>query len=183
MLLTFLFSYDKALEAAKKYEEESGALECQGGGSAHGIIELIYRLHASRLKVLLKAVRKSKDERNMAEIEALKLTEVYWHDRSNDTNVERKVKDTRERIWAVLCDIVECMVYCRREQTFFHRSVYRHAQALLWAPLFHDPDGSIKEGSNATVPAYKSYKLRGLSSGSCAASAEAILNSLFDKKR
>ncbi len=176
-------SYNKALLAAKRYEKEHGHLDSQGGGSAHGIHEMIYRLHASRLKILLRAVRKSKDERTMAEIEALKLTEMYWYEESNDRNIDRKVKEVRERVWAVLADIVDCMVYCRREQTFFHRSVYRHAQALLWAPLFHDPDGAVNKGSNGVVPAYKSYKLRGLSSGSCAASAEVILNSLFDKKR
>lgn len=128
---------------------------------------------------MLRAVRKSKHERHFAEIEALKLTEDYWHEKSN---FERK-EDVRERVWLVLADIVDCMVYCRREQPFFHRSVYRHAQALLWAPLFHDPDGAVKKGSNAVVPAHKSYKLRGLNSGSCAFSAEAIINSLFDKKR
>ena len=132
---------------------------------------------------MLRAVRKNKDERHLAEIEALRLTEVYWYEESNDVYAGRKEEDVRERIWVVLADIVECMVYCRREQPFFHRSVYRHAQALLWAPLFHDPNGAVKKGSSAVVPAHKSYKLRGLNSGSCASSAEAIINSLFDKKR
>ena len=169
--------------AAEKYEKENGALEVQGGGSEHGILEMIYRLHASRLKVLLCAVRKSNGERNSAEIEALKITERHWFEQPQEGSIESKGNDVRERMWVVLADIVECMVHCRREQPFFHRSIYRHAQALLWAPLFHEPDIPALDGSLATVPAHKSYRLRGLSSGSCAKSAEAILNSLFDKKR
>lgn len=169
--------------AAQKYEEKHGTMDIQAGGSAHGIIELIYRLHASRLKVLLRAIRKPQDEREMAETEALVITEAHWFEQPKNPTSECKVQNIRERVWAILADIVESMVHCRREQSFFHRSVYRHAQALLWAPLFHDPDGSIKDGSLATVPAHKSYRLRGLNSGSCAKSAEALLNSLFDKKR
>lgn len=170
--------------AAQKYEKEHGKmLDSQGGGSAHGIVELIYRLHASRFKILLCAIRKSKDERDLAETEALEMTEAYWFEQPKDSSIEGKVQNTRERIWSVLADIVESMVYCRREQAFFHRSIYRHAQALLWAPLFHDPNGSIHDGSFAVIPANKSYRLRGLSSGSCAKCAGARLYSLFDKKR
>jgi hypothetical protein len=178
-----LISYHKALGAAHEFEKEYGIIDVQGGGSAHGIIEIIYRLHASRLKVLLCAIKKSRTERNFAEIEALRVTESHWFEERESTREHPLPNDVRERIWNVLTDIVQSMVFCRKEQPFFHRSIYRHAQALLWAPLFHDPDGYIKVGSLAAVPAHKSYRLRGLSSGSCVKSAEAILNSLFDKKR
>ncbi len=165
---------------AQKYEIDNGSIEVQGGGSAHGILEMSYRLHASRLKSLLRAVRSSKNGRDFAENEALRITELHWFE---PDSIQSKDSSIRERIWVVLADIIECMAHCRREQPYFHRSVYRHAQALLWAPLFHDPEGFVQSGSLAVVPAHKSYRLRGLSSGSCATSAEAILNSLFDKKR
>jgi len=180
-----LESYNKAMLALQNYEKQNGSLDIQAGGSAHGILEMIYRLHASRLKILLSAVKKAKYEREMAEIEALNITESFWFEKPKLVSNEARESnaDIRERVWAVLADIVESMVHCRREQSFFHRSIFRHAQALLWAPLFHDPDGFVQDGSLALVPAHKSYRLRGLSSGSCAKSADAILNSLFDKKR
>lgn len=143
---------------------------------------MIYRLHASRLKVLLHAVRKSRSERVEAVKEALRITESYWFE-PKETVVECDKSDISQRIWAVLADIIESMAHCSKEQPFFHRSNYRHAQALMWAPLFHDPNGAIQQGSMSVVPAHKSYRLRGLSSGSCAMSAETILNALFDKKR
>jgi hypothetical protein len=49
--------------------------------------------------------------------------------------------------------------------------------------MLNDPYGALHEGSLSTVSATKSYKLRGLNSGSCANSAEAIISQLFDKKR
>jgi len=71
----------------------------------------------------------------------------------------------------VLADVVGAMAYCRRERQYFHRSVYRQAQALMWAPLFDNPDSAVKDGSLAVVTASKSYKVRGLNSGPCVNSA------------
>ena len=165
-----------AIDEAKAFGDEG---EFQGGGSCHGLVELIYRLHASRLKVLLTAVKSVRQERGMAIAEALRITEKYWFETPQDGFEDKPMDD---RLWIVLCDIVDGLAFCRREQPFFHRSVYRHAQALLWAPLFHDPQGAL-DGSLDTVPDHKSCRMRGLNSGPCANSAEPIINALFDKKR
>ena len=164
--------------------EEGLFPDVQVGGSSHGITEFIYRIHSTRLKVLLIAVKRPKEERDVAENEALRITEKHWFESpENDASTETALS-VRERVWIVLADVVAAMAYCRREQPYFHRSIYRHAQALLWAPVFDNPDGAaLENGSLATVSAAKSYKLRGLNSGSCANSAETIISSLFDKKR
>ena len=80
----------------------------------------------------------------------------------------KEEKCLRKKVWLILADVVSAMAFCRRENAFFHRSVYRHAQALMWAPIFHDPETTLGQGSLCTVPANKSYHLRGLSGESCA---------------
>ena len=151
------------------------------GGSSHGIQEIIYRLHASRFKVLLAAVKNKCSEREYFEHEGLQISQKHMFEESSiDINEEKNV---REKVWLILADVVSAMAFCRRENSFFHRSVYRHAQALMWAPIFHDPETALGQGSLCTVPANKSYHLRGLSGESCANSAEVVMSIIFDKKR
>jgi len=144
-------------------------------------VEIIYRLHASRFKVLLRAVITTLD-RDAAELEALRITEEHWYDRQV-TSADRSGGTIRERVWNVLCDVVSAFAACRRDAPFFHRSVFRHTQALLWAPVFDNPDGDLSSGSLGTIAPTKGYKLRGFNGISCAQSAELLIGELFEKKR
>ena len=327
MMRKALKHYAASFEEAKSLKED-GDLGTQAGGSSHGAIEAMYRLHASRLKILICAVQAGPDDRNAAETEGLRLTERHWyskpygvdeptdsqsgeddgdddnHDNSNDNNDDnnnhdakggkpsnqnteknQKVdlddtatkddtgdgKDTdsdkhdengrtkpetnggpnetsieesteskkegpekekdeegekgeedgtkdegtdknnknqeedniktseeprrkkqrrdhtlpvRAAVWRVLADVVSALAQCRLEETFFHRSVYRYAQAFMWAPALYDPTTGLSEGSTGTVPATRSHLLRGLNSSTgCAFSAEVILSPLFEKRR
>lgn len=156
-------------------------LDAQGGGSTNGLVEYSYRLHASRLKMLIAAVKKPSSERKAALMEASRLLEHFWFDANHDTIFDdAKVLD---RIWIVFCDIISALASFRKVQAFFHRSVYRHAQALMWAPVIHDPDGAVG-GSSGTVPSFKSHRIPELSRHSNAfTAAESIMSVLFDKKR
>ena len=137
-------SYTLALNEAEGYEEHRKS-DTVVGGSSHGAIEIIYRIHATRLKVLLAAVKRPKEYRNAAEAEALQITESYWFEQPEMLEVDPEINCLRARIWNVLADVVGCMAYCRREQPYFHRSVYCQAQALLWAPIFDNPDSALKD--------------------------------------
>ena len=163
---------------AKAFVAEGSSLEFQGGGSSHGLIELIYRLHASRFKVLLTAAKTPKEDRKVAISEAVRIAEKYWFAKPEDISEANPV----DKMWTILCDIVDGLAYCRKEQPFFHRSVFRHAQALMWAPLFNNPEGAL-EGSMCSLPAHKGRQIRGSDGGPCAKSAESIISALFDKKR
>lgn len=174
-----LGQYATALEQAEEVERNGGMLE-KAGGSSHGSIELLYRLHSSRLKCLLVGVSAQEDYREIAETEGLRLAEVHWYG-STPENPDDTIRD---RVWNVLSDVVSALVQCRLKQPFFHRSVYRHAQALLWAPLLCDPVGGRKEESTGTIPATRSYRLRGLNYSTDAASSSlAIIFTLFEKRR
>ena len=153
----------------------------QAGGSGHGSTELLYRLHASRLKCLIRAVSRNEEEREQAELEALRLTEKY-HFKEPDRECNILDNDIRERIWIVFADIVDALSQCRQLKPFFHRSVYRHAQALMWSPVLCDPLSS--KGSMDIVPATHACRIRDLDSSKPAAfSAEVVISTLFDKKR
>ena len=174
-----LKSYATSLEESQA-QGKGGGSDIHTGGSSHGPVEVVYRLHASRLKCLLSGVQRIEEERSLAEIEALKLTECYWYDK---TEVEADT-DLRKRVWKVIADVVSALSQCRIEQPFFHRSVYRYAQALMWAPVFDNPETGFGPGSLGTVPATKSYLIRGLNNATpCANSAEVIMACLFEKKR
>lgn len=175
-----MLSYSKALKQAETIEKDVG-FDGQNGGSAHGYTEVLYRLHASRLKCLLVVISQSEDTFHLAEAEALRLTETNWFT-NQTTEDSSNSKDSRDRIWDVLTDLVGGLVQCRLNHTFFHRSVFRHAQALMWAPILCDPSSS--EGSLGTVPPHRSCHLRGLNHATHAAnSAEVIMSTLFDRKR
>jgi len=174
-----LNSYAASLDEARRQENETGS-DVQAGGSSHGAVEVLYRLHASRLKCLLAAVQRTEGESHLVVLESLRLTECHWYD---IPDADSKV-DVRRRIWMVIADVVLALAQCRLEQPFFHRSVYRYAQALMWAPVFDNPATGYILGSLGTVPATKSYRIRGLNSATpCANSAEVIMVTLFEKKR
>jgi len=184
-IIQALESYDKSLLEAKRVDKIS-ALDLKQGGSSNGIIEVIYRLHATRLKVLLRSMNFHADDRIAAEMEGLAVVENYWFDKSE---VERTCpnypkEEYKERLWFVLSDIVAAMAHCRQERPFFHRSVFRHAQALLWAPIFFDPDDDNNWRLMGCVPPTKSLMLRGMNSGGPSPNSSiAVMQLLFDKKR
>lgn len=140
---------------------------------------MVYRLHASRLKVLISAVKSVRLERSYQIKEGIRITSKYWYDKPPGGFEEMT---DQNKVLALFYDIVEALASARREQPFFHRSVYRHAQAILWAPLIHDPDGALK-GCFEAIPTHLSCHIRGMDSGPCINSAEPIINTLFDKKR
>jgi hypothetical protein len=173
--------YSTAYAQANSIENDGGFLVDQSGGSAHGSTELLYRMLASRLKCLISAASRGEAELERAEAEALRLTERHWFKKPEEESVSKDLH-TRDRVWNVLSDVVTGLAQCRIDHSFFHRSVYRYAQALMWSPILYDPSSS--EGSLGTVPATRSYQIRGLNNSTHAAnSAEVIMSSLFDKKR
>lgn len=178
-------SYSTAHKEMKKAEHDRGLPDVQQGGSSHGIAEIVYRQHACRLKALLVAVQHPKETRDSAEREALRITRAHWFSNPGDGAAYDPEKDVRDSVWEVLADCVSAMAQLRSENHFFHRSVYRHAMALLWAPVLYDPERGYAHGSLGNVPATKSYHLRGLNTGegACAKSAAAVISALFDKKR
>ena len=130
--------------------------------------------------MLIAAEKKPAMQRERAEVEAVRIIGKHWFcDENKSTTCESNV---REKIWNILVDIVACMAYCRKEEKFFHRSVYRHAQALLWAPNLNDTDHTILEGSLAQITPSRREQLN-LTNTSCALSAESVMKALFEKKR
>lgn len=176
-----LKKYSDAYAQAKIIEDDGGFIVDQSGGSAHGSTELLYRLLASRLKCLIAAVSIGSEYLKEAEEEALRLTECHWFSKSAGAD-QQDDAHIRDRVWKVLADVVSGLAQCRMNQHYFHRSVYRHAQALMWAPTLYDPTQS--EGSLGEVPGTKGYQIRGLNNSTHAAdSAEVILSCLFDRRR
>lgn len=178
-----MYSYARSICAAQEFF--SSIEKCDGGGSSHGLWEVIYRLHATRLKTLLRFVKLSPKKRSCAEIEALRLTEEYWYD-DIAKKVDSSVQGVRQRLWNVFCDIVMALSQCRKEHPFFHRSVYRHAQALLWAPIFLEniDEEGLRKGSLMRLTATQCQNLIGMDDGkTCAENAKHILEVLFEKKR
>ena len=177
-----LQAYATSLSQAKA-AEEAGALSAEtNGGSSHGTLEVVYRLHASRLKCLIAAVDRKEDERDAAELEALRLTECHWFTSSGEE--QPSSSDVRKRVWNVLVDVVNALARCRLDSSYFHRSVYRHAQALMWAPVLYDPVVGRIKGSLGTVSATWACQIRGLNYATHAASSAAsTMSALFEKKR
>ena len=171
--------YANALVEAIRLEDAGTQLPDQAGGSNHGSTEILYRLHASRLKCLIRAVSRNEEEREQAQLEALRLTESYRF-KGSDDNAPSKVP--KERLWAVFVDVVDGLAECRKLKPFFHRSVFRHAQALMWSPLFYDPSSSKTSKDN--IPAAYGSQIAGLDPTKPAAfSAADVISTLFDKKR
>jgi hypothetical protein len=178
-----LLFYNKALEEAATLEEEGALPDAQAGGSSHGKSEVIYRLHASRLKCLIATLQHPEASRLQAQLEAIRLAKEYWYAESNSSQISDDT-DPNLALWTILADIVAALAQCRLEHQFFHRSVYRHAQAMMWAPALHDPPTGLVSGSLGVVPATKSHLIRGLNSSTpCVNSADVIMAVLFEKKR
>ena len=176
-----LKAYAESVSYATQTKEKGGFISEQNGGSSHGAVEAFYRLHASRLKCLISAVDKSDDERQLAEQEALRLTECHWFQNLKHAEDEQSL---RRRIWQVLEDVVGALAKCSLDNSYFHRSIYRHAQALIWAPLIYNPTEKRAIGSLGNVPVTLACKIRGLNSSTNAAnSGLSVINSLFPKKR
>lgn len=176
-----LNSYNASLIEARDLESANELIVEGTGGSSHGSAEPLYRLHASRLKCLVRAINWCESTRDLAELEALRITECFWYAKEPNPDDQRSIRD---RVWDVLVDIVTAMVQFRHDLSYFHRSVYRYAQALMWAPVFHDPVGQRSNGSLGKVPAVKASKLRGLNySTNAACSGVVVMASLFEKKR
>ncbi|GAX12039.1 hypothetical protein FisN_8Lh139 [Fistulifera solaris] len=176
-----LEAYNASIVEAKALESSNELIVEGSGGSSHGSAESVYRLHASRLKCLIRALKTHEDLRDLAEQEALRIVECFWYAKEPDFDPQLNVRD---RVWNVLVDIVTAMAQFRHDFPYFHRSVYRHAQALMWAPIFHDPVGQRSSGSLGTVPAAKASRLRGLNYLTNAAySGFMVMSSLFEKKR
>jgi len=176
-----LESYSKSLLQAQACEKDGSLLVEQQGGSSHGAMEAVYRLHATRLKCLIDAVQHGDDEREQAESEALRLTEPFSF--SGNTDKASEHGSVRDRVWGVAVDVANAMVHCRTKHSFFHRSIYRHSQCLMWAPVLSDPGHLWQEGSSGEVPALKALKMRGLNSESAVESAAGVIRAIFDKKR
>jgi hypothetical protein len=173
--------YSAALAEVKKIEEDGGAIVDQSGGSSHGRTEIEYRILAVRLKSLLASAVREEREFDHAEEEALRLAGCHWFREPEDLDSWKK-KPIRDRVWVVLADIVAGLAQCRADQPFFHRSVYRHAQALMWAPVLCNPTSA--EGSLGSVPATHSTLITALNSSTPASRcAEDVIGSLFEKKR
>ena len=174
-------AYAMSIAYANKVKKEGGFIAEHNGGSAHGVSEAVYRLHATRLKCLISAVDRPEDERELAELEVLRLTECHWFQDADDDIPNPSI---RHRVWKVFVDVVGALAKLSLDNSYFHRSVYRHAQALLWAPVLYDPKSERSNGSFEAVPATLACKVRGLNYATSAAySALSVISALFAKKR
>jgi hypothetical protein len=100
-----ILNYSKALAEAQKAEQSSGGPDkTHTGGSSHGALECLYRLHASRFKVLLSAIRRAPDECEHAESESFRIASAKWFDKSNESSSATGV---RGKTWDILADCVD----------------------------------------------------------------------------
>ena len=89
------------------------------GGSCHGYVEARYRLHALRLKLLLK--RRAAGKRgDLYKDPCVNLIKKYPFNADAKLNVLK----------AVLIDVLKGLESCRDVEGFFHRSVYRLAEGV-----------------------------------------------------
>lgn len=172
-----IHNYSVALSDAQKVESQDN----KTGGSSHGSREVLYRLHATRFKVLLSAIRHTADERELAEMEACRISSMSWFDDSN--KLQTPVDDVRSKTWDSYVDCVQGLGSCRKGIPYFHRAAYRLAQALHWAPAFHDPSFCFGIGSVEIIPSSKRDRISELDKNSFAECAASVIDSLFDKKR
>jgi len=167
--------FSTSASEAKLLEANNEMTVNRKGGSSHGSVELFYRIHAVRLKSLVAATAEGPQRRSFFEEEALRISEEIWF-----VEPESPAKDMsiRERMWNVLCDATAAFTSFRKDHLFFHRSVYRQAQAILWAPKVLDPDAPF----STAVPSEFASRLEGYSENTLL-SVRTIIGSLFDKKR
>jgi hypothetical protein len=133
--------YVRAISEVQKDEKEGNLPELPVGGSTHGSTELTYRIHATRLKVLLASIRDQGGNSSKRQGEALRLVSMYWETPPVAFDFEEGTRNNsfqlQESRWEVLVDIVFGLASCREKKHYFHRSVFRHAQAILWAPFVY----------------------------------------------
>ena len=104
-----ILNYTKALADAQKAEQFSGGADkTHTGGSSHGALECLYRLHASRFKVLLSAIRRAPNECEQAELESFRIASVEWFDKSNESSSATGV---RGKTWDILADCVDGKIH------------------------------------------------------------------------
>ena len=181
-MIEAITNYSASLHDAQKVEKAGGGNDNKSGGSSHGSREVLYRLHASRLKVLLSAIRQAPDVRRLAETEAYIITSTSWFDDSN--KLESSTVPIRDNTWDIFVDCVQGLASCRKAVPYFHRAAYRLSQALLWAPTFHDPNVYSLTGSIENIPPSKRNRIGELlGKGSTFECAASVIEGLFDKKR
>jgi len=102
-----IVNYAKASTEAQAAEKASGGGPDKSclGGSSHGAMEYLYRLHASRFKVLLSAIKRAREECELAELEAFRITSVKWFDESNESSSSSF--GVRGKTWDVFADCVD----------------------------------------------------------------------------
>ena len=104
-----ILNYSKALAEAQKAEQSSGGADkTHTGGSSHGALECLYRLHASRFKVLLSAIRRAPNECEHAESESFRIASAKWFDKSNESSSATGV---RGKTWDILADCVDGKIH------------------------------------------------------------------------
>ena len=177
IMIAAMESYRTAHSDAEKNKEEGNS--GQGGGSSHGIQELVYRIHATRLKVLIAAIQVPLAELDLSLKEATRICEMcpFEPESIDDVNQSR-----HEKLWSLFVDAIRGIASCRKASPFFHRSQYRHCQALLWAPVFFNPfDYAI--GIIPQIPNHIKKSIPNMDFDDFVQSADSVISTLFDKKR
>ena len=174
-------NYSVALVDAQNVEKSSGGQDIKNGGSSHGSREVLYRLHTARFKALLLAIKNSAEMGELAEIEAHRISSTSWFDATN--KLQTSSDDIRGKTWDLYVDCVQGLASCRKGVSYFHRAAYRLAQALHWAPAFHDTSFCYRSGNIEVIPLLKRERISELDRVSFAECAESVIMSLFDKKR
>jgi hypothetical protein len=173
-LKSALETYSSALIDAKDRDHSSGKRDT--GGSSHGSLEVLYRIHACRLKCLLFSIRRVNEERELAELEALRIVSQVWF--GDSPNV--LAPSLRHKIWVAFVNCVKALIQCRTDESKFHRAAFRLAQAYNWAPVFHDPSSP---GGRKEVLSIDDISLPYIESGSCSKNATSAIECLFDKQK
>lgn len=174
-LKSALQTYSSALTDAKDRGQSSGKRET--GGSSHGSLEVLYRIHACRLKALIFSIRRVDEERELAELEALRIVSQVWFGDSADIIA---LPSLRHKVWGAFVNCVKALIQCRTDEPKFHRAAFRLAQAYNWAPMFHNPNGL---GGRKDVLSIDGVSLPYIESGSCKKNATSAIESLFDKQK
>lgn len=172
--------YSIALVDAKKCEQTTGGKH-ESGGSSHGHSEVFYRIHTCRLKTLIRAIRRPRIGRKLAEMEAIRITSLIWFGDAIDLET---LPTVRHRMWALFVNCVHALLQCIKDEPKFHRAVYRIAQAFNWAPFFYDSDRYVVgSGCKTDVLTIGNIALPCIEAGSCDKNAALAMETLFDKRR
>jgi hypothetical protein len=107
-----LQTYSSALADARLREQSIGGHgKSETGGSSHGSLEVFYRIHACRFKVLLASIRRVNEEQELAEREALRITNAVWF---GDCSSLQTSSDIRTQIWGVFSNCVKGIFIANR---------------------------------------------------------------------